>query len=397
MTWWMLVTWCIGLTAFAALIGGLLRPLPAALRSVLVIVSSASLTLILSGQWASVILFFVGTVLVVATWRLSQTRAARLWIVVLVALLVASKLPGAARLGSADPGPGMPLPIWLGFSYLAFRLIHVTIEAHTGRLGDITLPELLVYALHPASLVAGPIDRARRSAACQREPLPAGEALNQGIWRLLLGLSIKFVIANPLFSVVAAQDMVQNPDRPVGIAWVWLLAYSFFLLADFAAYTHIAIGFGYLSGLRLPENFARPYLAPSITLFWQRWHITLSSWLRDYIFFPLARFLRARTGDRYRGGIQLICHLATMIAAGLWHGLSGGFLLWGVWHGLGLFAHSQFALRAAPARSRQAFWSGVSTGAGTVLTFTFVSIGWVFFAADVPTALRILARLFGVR
>jgi alginate O-acetyltransferase complex protein AlgI len=255
----------------------------------------------------------------------------------------------------------------------------------------------MTYALHPASLVAGPIDRIQPSVAAQREQRSSQEDFHQGLWRILVGVFVKFVVANPLYAFISVHDMARNPDRPTGVAWLWLLAYSFYLYADFASYTAIAIGFGRLAGLKLPENFDRPYLSPSLTLFWQRWHITLSMWLRDYIFFPLARSLRARTGNRYRSLVQLASHVATMASAGLWHGLTGGFLMWGVWHGLGLFVNGQLGGRMTTKPGQElTLRRRAQRIMGITLTYLFVTLGWVFFAADLPTALRIFARLFGI-
>jgi len=177
---------------------------------------------------------------------------------------------------------------------------------------------------------------------------------------------------------------------------MWLFAYSFYLLADFSGYTSIAIGFGRLAGLNLPENFHHPYLASSISVFWQRWHITLSTWVRDYIFFPLARRLRTRFGNRGRAAVQLICHLATMGAVGLWHGLNPGFLVWGLWHGIGLFVHGQLAPRLPRTVSDRVVARQLRLGLSVGATYLFVMLGWVFFASDLPTALQIFARLFGI-
>jgi alginate O-acetyltransferase complex protein AlgI len=130
---------------------------------------------------------------------------------------------------------------------------------------------------------------------------------------------------------------------------------------------------------------------PTVTRFWQAWHITLSNWLRDYIFFPLSRGLLKRYGSRYSTPILFASHLTTMIACGLWHGIGSGFVTWGAWHGLGLFAHSQL-----PALRRRFNLPVIPQAPSIVLTFCFVTLGWVFFAADLPTALRIFGRLFGV-
>jgi alginate O-acetyltransferase complex protein AlgI len=389
--------WVAGLGAFAGLIAAAHRGAKARIRAPLAILTSAALVYVLTDRWLALALFAVNVALVVGTWRISRTRLWGGWVILLTALLMASKMPwGIASSGAPGNPLNLGVAVWLGFSYLVFRLIHVTVDAHAGRLGDVTLEETLIYALHPASLVAGPIDRARASAAAKRQTTSLADNIHKGLWRILIGVFGKFVVANLLYAFIAVHDMVRNPEQPIGIAWLWLIAYSFYLLADFASYTSIAIGFGLLSGLKLPENFDRPYLSPSIALFWRRWHMTLSSWVRDYIFFPLARALRSKAGDRYRAPIQLVCHLATMGAVGLWHGLSGGFLVWGLWHGLGLFVHGQLTPHAQRPNPEPTAASYLRTAAGIALTFAFVTLGWVFFVADLPTAIRVFARLFGL-
>lgn len=359
------------------------------LRALLTGFAGAALALQIGEGWVALVLFGGGALLTLITWHIRSKPYAPAWIVALLALLAAVKLLPQFEIAQS-------LGAWLGLSYLIFRLIHVVVETRAGRIRDASLPEMFSYSMHPASLVAGPIDRLQNSVKAQRAASDWREDLLHGGWRILRGVFGKVVIANGLYVVVAAFDMPANPDRPVWAAWIWLLAFSFYLLADFAAYSDLAIGFGRLAGLRLPENFDKPYLAPSLTVFWQRWHMSLSSWLRDYIFFPLARSLRGRLPDTRKNLIQFIAHMTTMIACGLWHGLSGGFLAWGIWHGLGMFAFSQLGW-GKPARKDEARWRAALIQAAQVsVTFLFVMLGWVFFAADFSTALMIFARLFGV-
>ncbi len=167
-----------------------------------------------------------------------------------------------------------------------------------------------------------------------------------------------------------------------------LITYSFMLYFDFSGYSDIVIGAAGLIGIKLPENFANPYAQPSIARFWQTWHMSLSFWLRDYLFFPISRTLLGRFGRDRITPIMLIAHLTTMTVAGLWHGFGTGFLAWGVWHGLGLFTHAQFDKWL-----RGRGWT-LSPAIGGAMTFTFVMIGWVFFALpDVGSGLRFLMRL----
>lgn len=385
----------VGAVAFLGLIAAAHRPARTELRAALALIAAAGLVTAVTGRPLALLFFALSALLVVGTWAFAATQLWLVWVGVLIAALVAAKLPWGGAAGSATGPAGLGIALWVGVSYLVFRLIHVTLDVHKGRVERPPLPALLTYALHPASLVAGPIDRVQNSLQAQAEAAPLRDDLHQGLWRILLGAVVKYAIANPLYTLVAAHDMAANPDRPVGIAWLWLLAYSFYLLADFSSYTDIAIGFGTLAGLRLPENFTRPYLAPSLTVFWQRWHITLSTWARDYVFFPLARWLRTRLDPRRRDLAQLVAHVATMLTIGLWHGLTPGYAAWGLWHGLGMFGAGQLARRGKrrpPAEGRIDLHHALSVAG----TFLFVTLGWVLFAADLPTALRIYARLFGI-
>jgi alginate O-acetyltransferase complex protein AlgI len=262
----------------------------------------------------------------------------------------------------------------------------------------------VTYVIFAPAYVAGPIDRAERFVVDLRafpglhgiDPARIGYAL----WRIGLGLFKKFVIADAL-----AQGMALNPLNATQVTntpGLWLLLYGFALRLyfDFAGYTDIAIGLGLLFGIRLPENFDRPYLKTNITAFWQSWHITLSQWARFYVFTPLSRSLLRRKPRPSPAFILLTAHLASMITIGLWHGISLNFFIWGIWHALALFVHKQWSdrtrgwYRGLQERPRQKrLWTAVSW----FLTFHYVVIGWVWFLLPTPVlALQTLGRLFGI-
>jgi alginate O-acetyltransferase complex protein AlgI len=359
------------------------------IRAILTIITAVVLTYALTDNTTASWLVIGDVLLIFVTWYLVRSQRITsllgiVWIVVLVVLLFVAKIPQVQTV----LGPG----IWIGVSYLIFRLIHIVLDARRNRIGDAQLSEAVVYVLHPATLVAGPIDRIQHNVTEQRSVTAEPKNyVNNGIWRLFIGLFKKAALANLLYAFIAQHDMTQNPNQSIGIAWLWLLAYTFYLYLDFAAYSDMAIGVGLLMGMQFPENFANPYAQPTIGRFWQSWHITLSSWLRDYIFFPMSRNLVKHYGSQRSAPILLLSHLTTMVACGLWHGLGTGFVAWGVWHGLGLFGLSQ-----VPALRRRFNLPVLPTTLSIVLTFGFVMLGWVFFSTDLPTALRIFGRLFGV-
>lgn len=293
---------------------------------------------------------------------------------------------------------------WLGFSYVAFRLIHTLRDRQTGLLPALSLREYFTYVIFAPSLVAGPIDRAERFAEDFRA-LPEkigldGVRITEGFRRIVTGAFKKFVIADSLALGMALNSV--NATQTDGTLGMWLLLYGYALRLyfDFGGYTDIAIGIAILLGIKLPENFNRPYLRSNITVFWQSWHATLSAWARSYIFSPLSRWLLGRKPKPSPTLIVLLTQIATMVTIGLWHGITLNFLIWGIWHGIGLFAHKQWTdrtrkwyrgLNEKPTQKRA--WAL----AGWFLTFHYVVLGWVWFALpDINQSLHVFGKLFGV-
>jgi alginate O-acetyltransferase complex protein AlgI len=285
---------------------------------------------------------------------------------------------------------------WLGFSYLAFRWLGTLRERTAGKLPALSLAEFATFALFPPVLLAGPIDRADRFVKDLRAPYVLGSTVVfEAGQRLLIGAFKKFVIADAL-AWVALSDANAASLRP-GWAWLVLYAYAFRLFFDFAGYTDMALGAARLLGIRLPENFNNPYLKPNLTQFWNSWHISLSQWFRAYWFNPLTRALRARELPMWL--TVLLCQGSTMTLIGLWHGVTPNFLLWGVWHALGLFVHNRWAdvarTRLVWVSERPALQRAVNV-AGVVFTFHFVALGWVWFALrDTTAALGVFRVLLG--
>jgi D-alanyl-lipoteichoic acid acyltransferase DltB (MBOAT superfamily) len=175
--------------------------------------------------------------------------------------------------------------------------------------------------------------------------------------------------------------------RAAGWGWIILYAYALQIFFDFSGYTDIAIGLGRLMGFKLPENFNAPYLKPNLTQFWNNWHMTLTQWFRAYFFNPLTRFLRSGGRKLPIWTIILITQLATMVLIGLWHGMTWNFILWGAWHGLGLFIHNRWSeLTKARFTALAAGTQKALNAGGAVVTFHFVALGWIFFALPDPAS-----------
>lgn len=319
---------------------------------------------------------------------------------------------------------------WLGFSYVAFRLIHTVRDRQNGLLPELTLREYVTYVVFFPAFISGPIDRAERfredfRALPEKVGLDAARLI-AGMERIAIGLFKKFVIADSL-----AQGMALDPINAMQATntlgmWLLLYGYALRLFFDFSGYTDIAIGIGILFGIKLPENFANPYMRTSITTFWQSWHKTLSDWARFYVFSPLSRNLLRRKFDpspMTNGLVRvsvlseparksanaklkisptlvvLLSQLATMVTIGLWHGVTLNFLIWGIWHGIGLWLHKQWTdrtrkwyreLKDKPNQQR------AHDVVAWFVTFHFVVLGWVWFALpEFGQALHVFSLLFG--
>ncbi len=303
-----------------------------------------------------------------------------------------------ALLTSNPDGTPAPLP-WLGFSYLAFRLLHTLRDRQAGLLPPVTLAEYVNYAIFFPSFTAGPIDRLERFVKELRSPLPfQPDDWLSVLQRLTTGLFKKFVIAD-LLALISINDRFVFQALAPGWLWLSLASYALRLYFDFSGYTDIAIGLGRLLGIRLPENFNAPFLKPNLTQFWNAWHITLTQWFRAYVFNPLTRSLRAQRAlpDAL---ILLIGQVATMVLIGLWHGLTWNFALWGVWHGLGLFVQNRWSEFARVHFSSPDIHPWVQQGlriGGTLLTFIYFSLSMAFFALSTPElAFTVFLRLLGL-
>jgi alginate O-acetyltransferase complex protein AlgI len=290
---------------------------------------------------------------------------------------------------------------WLGFSYVAFRLIHTIRDRQMGRFPSVDVGEFITYVIFFPAFTAGPIDRLERFIKDLRAPF-AGlnlETFYSAGQRLLLGLFKKFVIADAL-ALIALNDT--NATQVTSTFWMWVIvyAYAFQIYFDFSGYTDIALGIAQLLGIKLPENFASPYLKPNLTQFWNNWHMTLTQWFRAYFFNPITRWLRSWQKPMSIPMMILLTQVATMLLIGFWHGVTWNFTLWGLWHGLGLFIHNRWN---DATKAKAAAWAttpakqAILNISGIFLTFHFVAIGWIFFALSSPvTSWQVILKLFGV-
>ncbi len=309
-----------------------------------------------------------------------------------IALLAYFKLTlRVSPLPATDTGPAAIL-IPLGFSYLAFELLHVVIERHRGRIQDPRLADLLAFAFFAPARIAGPIKRLPEFTAAVQAATLSSANVYAGVLRVLIGLAKKLLVADVLALTVAESSYVSTTRH----AWTIVLAFSLQIYFDFSAYSDIAIGFARLMGIELPENFRWAYLASNIRDFWNRWHITLSHWVRDYVFMPTASaFFKTRL-RRWPPAIAAISYLLAFLIVGAWHGATGAFLVWGLYHGI-LLALFHFVRLKTPVwiADHPLYRSPVAKGLAVAVTFACVTLGWVPFMLPLKEAQRLLGIMFG--
>ena len=282
----------------------------------------------------------------------------------------------------------------LGVSFYTFQNIAYLVDVYYGRADRArNFKEYLLYATFFVHLIAGPIIRSRDLIpALHEKPSATGAQLAEGGFIFLRGIFRKVLLADRL-ALISDPVFAAPSSCSSTAASIAVLAYTFQIYFDFAGYTDMARGAALMLGYRLPENFLNPYLSPSIRDFWRRWHVTLSLWLRDYLYIPLG-------GGRFGPWKAARNLLITMFLGGLWHGASWTFAVWGLYHGLLLVLHRRVWEPAAGYfRSRTAgklprAFGVLYRAAAVVATFVLVSTGWVFFRAhSTADALQLLGRI----
>ena len=278
------------------------------------------------------------------------------------------------------------LPI--GFSFYVLQIISYLIDIYRGQTeAEEDFIHFALYLAYFPKMLAGPIERAKAFLPqLKRERLVDKAAVEQGLYLILLGLLRKWVIADHLAPLLPADVFVAPGDYASLERAVWVLVFAFMVYNDFAGYTSIVRGVSKLLGIELSPNFRQPFLARSFSDFWTRWHITLSEWLRDYIFYPLRRWLMSQRWDRRLA--LFIPPLIAMLASGYWHGAYLALLLWGFVHGLYLvFEQILQQFNRFPKE-------GWKARAYSVFVFLAVTLAWIpFNAPSVRAAGRFLVSL----
>ncbi len=284
--------------------------------------------------------------------------------------------------------PHIPFDIVLplAISFFVFEFIHYTVDVYRGSQPVKSFPSFALFASFFPTQIAGPIKRYQDFVPQFLSPAKFSmEHFDQGVPLILMGLFKKVLIADNLAFFI--QGGFSHPETFSGLdLWLFAYAFAFQIYFDFSGYTDIARGSARLFGYQVPINFNLPYLASNISEFWHRWHISLSTWLRDYLFIPLG----GSRGSRLMISRNLIL---TMTLGGLWHGAGMHFLAWGVYHGVMLVLHREFQRVKGAVPSLSSFiQSATGKCLSTLLTFHVVLIGWVLFRAETMTSASLILR-----
>ena len=325
-----------------------------------------------NGQLAALALFFLWEMsLCCLFWRLPKRTRPLLWAAVILAL---GPL-GLIKLGEV----WQPFSLFrlMGASYMSFRAVQVLLDIYDGRLQKLRPVALGYFLLFFPAVSSGPIDRYRRFLSDLDRP-PDREhyrtLLAQGIWKLAGGCVSAVVISG----FIQQYWLAALPASGFGATLSYMYGYTFYLFFNFAGYSSMAIGTGYLLGIQMPENFNQPFLSVDMKDFWSRWHISLSTWLRDYLYSRFVmkslkqkRFSNPRTAS-YLG------YVLNMMAMGAWHGLQPQYLLYGVYHSALMCLNEVLDLHC------KSFRSFKNHGAGQVVcvlvTFHLFSFGLLIFS-----------------
>jgi len=358
--------------------------------------------------WLMLVLIAFNYWMAIAVDRGQEAGTAKRWLAaaVTVDLLVlgvfkyanffADNVNGLLRVLGARPldVPKVLLPI--GISFFTFHAISYVVDVYRrDAVAQKSPVHAALYMLLFPQLIAGPIIRYRDIADQLGRRLVTLDDFAFGVRRFVIGLSKKVLIANVVAGPADRIFATPLPELSTAHAWLGVTCYTLQIYFDFSGYSDMAIGLGRMFGFRFPENFRWPYIASSVQGFWRRWHLSLSTWFRDYLYIPLG-------GNRVPPARQYRNLVTVFFLCGLWHGASWNFVIWGLWHGTFLVIERiapRFSNPPVPRSSDSRSGSGATRWpiGPHLYTMLVVMIGWVFFRADtLPGALGFLKAMFGL-
>jgi len=289
--------------------------------------------------------------------------------------------------------PRVLLPI--GISFYTFHAISYVVDVYRrDAVAQKSPVHAALYLLLFPQLIAGPIIRYRDLADQLAKRVVTVDDFAYGVRRFVIGLGKKVLVANVVAGPADKIFAMPFAQLSAGHAWLGVVCYTLQIYFDFSGYSDMAIGLGRMFGFRFPENFRWPYIARSVQDFWRRWHISLSTWFRDYLYVPLG-------GNRVPPARMYTNLVTVFFLCGLWHGASWNFVIWGLWHGTFLVLERVTSNRGARSERGQSFFSASSARSAVALrhvyTLTVVIIGWVFFRAEtLPGAIAFLKAMVGL-
>ncbi|MBP6334839.1 MAG: MBOAT family protein [Bacteroidia bacterium] len=286
-------------------------------------------------------------------------------------------------------GFGINQIVWLelvlpiGISFYTFESLTYVIDVYRRVHAPLkNFWEYQLYIILFPKLIAGPIIRYHDIADQIKDRSLSETTENRinGLFRFIIGLSKKILLANVLGEFADKAFSLPIDQVNSSVAWLGMLCYTFQIYFDFSGYSDMAIGLAMLFGFKFPENFNNPYISQSITEFWRRWHITLGAWMKNYLYIPLG-------GNKVDSKTRLYFNLwLVFLASGLWHGASWNFVIWGAYHGLFLVLERMFLLKV---------YKRIGKVASILICFLIVNIGWVYFRADdLGMANQFISKLF---
>ena len=293
--------------------------------------------------------------------------------------LVENLLPAIRLCGGNLAVPKIALPI--GISFYVFQILSYLVDVYRREVAAQRNPaKFMLYVSFFPQLIAGPIVRYRTIAADIENREANFDNIVAGVRRFGIGLAKKVLIADTMASIADVVFGEPVASIPCAYAWIGAVAYTLQIYFDFSGYSDMAIGLGRVFNFRFLENFDHPYASCSVQEFWRRWHISLSSWFRDYLYIPL--------GGNRKGNVRTYFNMFTVfLLCGLWHGAAWNFVVWGVYHGVGLVVE-RAGLKNVIARLPRPL--------ANLYLMLFVIVGWVFFRApDLSYAVGYLGNMFG--
>lgn len=280
---------------------------------------------------------------------------------------------------TAIPSPNLPLPI--GISFFTFQSMSYTIDLYRRKISvQRSFINFAAYVTCFPQIVAGPIVKYQDIAAELEERRVSISDMSDGVSIFVVGLAKKVLLANNIGIFWSQIKGMDYSTLPALTAWLGIIAFTFQIYFDFSGYSDMAIGLGRMLGFTYPKNFDLPYISKSVSQFWRRWHITLGSWFRDYVYIPL--------GGSREGKWKTVRNLAIVwLLTGLWHGASMNFVLWGAWFGVLIIAEHMGMGRLLEKLPSALSW---------LYTMLAVVLGWVLFDTDsISSAFRFIGAMFG--